>query len=137
MPFNTEDQKQPPFINGVMDLTEEEIFIVKERLEEVAEGFVPDDFTPEINTFYLTATYNQKFPEETINGDTCVMCMSYEPPVEEPTEEEPTEEPTEEELTEETNEEELTQEELDAEEPTEEPQEENQEEVDPEATEEV
>jgi hypothetical protein len=115
MPFNTDDNKKPPFTNGVMDLTEEEILTVKERLQEVADNFVPDDYYEAVDISYLTVEYNRIYTEERINGDTCEMCITYIPKQEEPEEpveeeqpteeedniEEPVEEPVEEEPTEE------------------------------------
>ncbi|MCM3536597.1 hypothetical protein [Priestia endophytica] len=98
MSFNKDDYTQPPFTNGVMDLAVGEISLVKGRLEVVASEFVPDEYTPVIDTFYLTATYNRTFPNEAINGDTCEMCRSYkQEPDEEPVEEEQPTEPIEEE----------------------------------------
>jgi hypothetical protein len=78
MPFNTTDYKQPPYTNGVMDLTEKEILLVKGRLQEIADEFVPDMYNEQINTFYLTATYNRENPKECINGDTCEMVLAYQ-----------------------------------------------------------
>jgi hypothetical protein len=93
MPFNTTDNTQPPFTNGVMELTEEEITLVKGRLVEIKEEFVPDYYNDVISTFYLTATYNKEYTTERINGDTCEMVMSHES-ADQPTPEEPVEEPT-------------------------------------------
>jgi hypothetical protein len=91
MPFNADNAKLPPYTNGVMELTEAEILLVKERLDGVAEDFVPDDYYPEIDTSYLTVEYNKIYTKERINGDTCEMVLSYQP--QEVTPEEPVEEP--------------------------------------------
>jgi N12 class adenine-specific DNA methylase len=69
--------QEAPHTNGVMELTEEEILIIRERLEAIKEAFVPDFYTEYPDTFYLVSTYNKTYPDEVINGDTCSYVMSY------------------------------------------------------------
>jgi hypothetical protein len=69
--------RDAPHTGGVMELTEEEILVIRERLEAIKEAFVPDEYTSYADTFYLVATYNREYPDEVINGDTCQYVMSY------------------------------------------------------------
>ncbi|MGP0689833.1 hypothetical protein ACW5UC_25125 [Priestia aryabhattai] len=94
----------PPHVNGIMDLTEEEILIIKEDLIEIQDAFVPDDYVSYCDTQYLVSHYNDAHPDMLINGDTANYCLQYvkeepvaeEQPVteEQPVEEEPVQEET-------------------------------------------
>lgn len=67
--------KQPPNVNGVMDLTTEQTASIKAALEVIQSAFVETDEQPVCDTFYLTATYNQQNPDAPINGDTCQFVL--------------------------------------------------------------
>lgn len=62
--------KQPPNVNGVMNLTAEQTASIKAALTAIQSAFVETDEQPVCDTFYLTATYNQQNPDAPINGDT-------------------------------------------------------------------
>jgi hypothetical protein len=68
--------KQPPFVNGEMELTEEEISEIKGKLEVIVSSFDPTDEQPVADTFYITATYNRENPDFPINGDTCQALLN-------------------------------------------------------------
>ena len=68
--------KQPPFINGVMELTEEQATDIQAKLVAIRDAFDPTDEQPVCDTFYLTSTYNRANPTMPINGDTCQMLLT-------------------------------------------------------------
>lgn len=83
----------PPQVNGIMDLTEDEILQIQGELIEIQNAFEPDDYVPYCDTLYLVSHYNDAHPDMLINGDTAEYCLSYvkqenpavdETPVEEP-----------------------------------------------------
>ena len=85
MAFNTTDYTQPPFVNGLMDLTVEEILYVQAELKEVAESLGLDYYTYDVLLGYCTGERWQA--GEWINGDTAEYCFYYVQPEEEiPTE---------------------------------------------------
>jgi hypothetical protein len=63
--------KQPPYINGTMTLTDEQITDLQTKLVAIRDAFEPTDDVPICDTFYLTATYNRENVDFPINGDTC------------------------------------------------------------------
>lgn len=67
---------QPPKINGLMELTEEEILSIKTKLVAIQIAFEPTDEQPTCDTFYLTATYNSE-NDFKINGDTMSYILGY------------------------------------------------------------
>jgi hypothetical protein len=71
---------QPPFIDGVMELTDEEKAQFKEQLVAIRDAFVETDEQPVCDTFYITSTYNREHSDAPINGDTCVALLSEEIP---------------------------------------------------------
>ncbi|WP_066316997.1 hypothetical protein [Bacillus sp. FJAT-29814] len=73
---------QPPHINGVMELTEEEQAEIKAKLVVIHDAFEETDEQPVCDTFYLTSTYNRENPEFPINGDTVESLLVEESPVE-------------------------------------------------------
>lgn len=111
MPFNTDDYTKPPFIGGIMTLTNDETIKVKEGCQKAIDEFVPDRYTPVFDDIYVVSSYNQSTDyKELINGDTYHTAMQYDAEIntqginengivpeleveEQP--EEPTEEPTE------------------------------------------
>lgn len=62
--------KQPPNINGVMDLTPTEENAVINKLIAIRNAFVETDEQPTCDTFYLVSTYNKQNTGKEINGDT-------------------------------------------------------------------
>lgn len=64
----------PPHTNGTMQLTPEERSEIKEKLVVIVSEFVPTMEQPEIDTFYITATYNRE-NEFKINGDTAINIL--------------------------------------------------------------
>ena len=74
--------KKPPFINGLMDLTEEQATDIQAKLVVIRDAFDPTDEQPVCDTFYLTSTYNRENPDFPINGDTCNMLLAEETPTE-------------------------------------------------------
>jgi hypothetical protein len=63
--------KQPPHINGIMELIEQEQTKIREKLLTIRDNFEETDDQPIADTFYITATYNRENPDFPINGDTC------------------------------------------------------------------
>ena len=75
--------KQPPYVNGEMTLTDEEVTEIQTKLIAIRDAFDPTDEQPVCDTFYLTATYNRENPTFPINGDTCNALLAEEVPTEE------------------------------------------------------
>jgi hypothetical protein len=71
--------KQPPFVNGLMTLTDEQALDIQTKLVAIRDAFDPTDDQPVCDTFYLTSTYNRQNPTFPINGDTCQMLLAEEP----------------------------------------------------------
>ncbi|PGO60702.1 hypothetical protein [Priestia megaterium] len=100
MAFNKTDYTKPPFVNGLMDLTNEETLYVQTELEKVATSIGVDYYTYDVLLGYCTADRWTK--GEWINGDTAEYSFYYTAPEapeapEEPVEETPVEEAPEEE----------------------------------------
>jgi hypothetical protein len=75
--------KQPPNVNGEMELTEVQKTNIKAKLLVIQDAFVETDEQSVCDTFYLTATYNKENAFK-INGDTCEMLLAEEEtPIEE------------------------------------------------------
>jgi hypothetical protein len=74
--------KQPPYVNGEMTLTDEQITEIHDKLVTIREAFDPTDEQPVCDTFYLTSTYNRENPTFPINGDTCNALLAEETPTE-------------------------------------------------------
>ena len=84
----------PPQVNGIMDLTEEEVLSVQAELIAIQEAFEPDDYVAYCDTQYLVSHYNDAHPDLLINGDTAEYCLSYvAPEQQDPAEETPVEDP--------------------------------------------
>jgi hypothetical protein len=62
--------KQPPFVNGIMTLTDTEITDIQTALQAIQTAFVETDEQPVCDTFYLVSTYNKENTDSPINGDT-------------------------------------------------------------------
>jgi hypothetical protein len=74
--------KQPPFVNGEMTLTDEQIVEIQAKLVAIRDAFDPTDEQPVCDTFYITATYNKENPTFPINGDTCNALLTEQPVIE-------------------------------------------------------
>lgn len=61
--------KNPPEVNGVMELTKEEKDSIKIALIAIQEGFEPSDDVPVLSVHGLVSIYNDS-NELKINGDT-------------------------------------------------------------------
>jgi len=70
--------KQPPEVNGIMDLTEDEVLEIQAKLQVIVSAFEPTDDQFYCDTFYMTAEYNRE-NEAKINGDTASYCLYYSP----------------------------------------------------------
>lgn len=68
----------PPYTNGIEQLTSEEILSIKAKLQVIVEGFIPTDEQEVINTFYIVSTYNRQNVNKPINGDTAEYLLTYE-----------------------------------------------------------
>lgn len=81
MSWNTTDTSLPPFTEGVVPLTEEEILFVQREIEVCRQEFVPDRFHPEPTKDILISMFNDKYYSQgmLLNGDTYDMCMAYQP----------------------------------------------------------
>lgn len=67
--------KQPPNVNGVMDLTADQITAIKSVLEAIQSAFVETDDQPVCDTFYLVSSYNRANVGSEINGDTAEFVL--------------------------------------------------------------
>lgn len=85
---------QPPYTYGIMSFVYEfqadgitanpnydatRVSIVTSKLNAIISAFVPNDYQLSVDTFYITATYNQQNPTEPINGDTCSYLLAPQP----------------------------------------------------------
>jgi pyridoxal/pyridoxine/pyridoxamine kinase len=68
--------KQPPNVNGIMDLADTEKADIKAKLDLIISGFVATDEQPLIDTFYIVSNYNKENPDNPINGDTCGFILT-------------------------------------------------------------
>lgn len=68
--------KQPPEVNGIMDLTDAEKTDITSKLQAIVTAFVATDDAPVCDTFYITSTYNKANPSAPINGDTCSSLLA-------------------------------------------------------------
>lgn len=68
--------KQPPHINGVAELTAEEITAMYDKLTVIQGTFVESDDQPVCDTFYLVSTYNKQNVGSEINGDTAQYVLA-------------------------------------------------------------
>jgi hypothetical protein len=75
--------KQPPYVNGEMVLTDEQVKTIKDQLLQIQTAFVPSDEQPVCDTFYLVSSYNKENQDLLINGDTAEMLLSEDVPQEE------------------------------------------------------
>jgi hypothetical protein len=69
--------KQPPNVNGIMQLTEEQILAIQAKLQAIQSAFEPTDEQPVCDTFYITATYNRENVGSECNGDTVEYILAY------------------------------------------------------------
>jgi hypothetical protein len=74
--------KQPPYVNGEMTLTDEEVLEIQAKLIAIRDVFDPTDEQPVCDTFYLTSTYNRENPTFPINGDTCNALLTEQTVIE-------------------------------------------------------
>lgn len=70
--------QQPPYANGIMDLSVSERKAIKAKLVDIRDAFVPTEETAVADTFYLVSTYNQQNPSSPINGDTAEHVLAGE-----------------------------------------------------------
>lgn len=69
---------QPPNIDGIMVLTDAEKNDILPKIKNIISSFFSSDDFQEVNTFYITSTYNRAFPSNPINGDTCEYLLKGE-----------------------------------------------------------
>jgi hypothetical protein len=75
-------QPQAPHVNGLMELTEEQVAELKAKLVVIQEAFEPTEGQPVLDLFYIVATYNKENPDTPLNGDTAQAVLgSGETPV--------------------------------------------------------
>lgn len=70
--------KNPPLVNGVMDLSPSNIVDIKAKLTAIQEQFTPTDEEEILSVHGLVSRYNIVNPEAPINGDTAQFIISYE-----------------------------------------------------------
>jgi hypothetical protein len=72
---------QPPEVNGILELTEEQTLSIQEKLVTIQNEFQPSYDQPVCDTFYLVVTYTQKHEKDAdfirINGDTAQHVLSF------------------------------------------------------------
>lgn len=71
--------KQPPYSNGIMDLTDVEKTDITAKLQAIVQAFVPTDFQSTPDTFYIVSNYNTQNPDAPINGDTAEVLLAPQP----------------------------------------------------------
>lgn len=73
-------QPQPPYCNGVMELTQTKCDTLRNQLNTIIEDFVPSEEYPVVSTFYLVVEHTRKHGEQTtftqLNGDTVEYLLS-------------------------------------------------------------
>lgn len=69
--------KNPPEVNGIMQLNEQQILAIQTELQQIEDAFVPTEEQPVCDIQYLTATYNKQNVGNEINGDTMIYCRAY------------------------------------------------------------
>lgn len=68
-----------------VELTDEDIAVLKPILEHIRDTFEPTFEQPEVTTLYITATYNEVHSDKPLNGHTVEFVLGYEVPVVEET----------------------------------------------------
>jgi hypothetical protein len=66
---------QPPHVNGMMELSEEDKNSIISKIKTIKDGFTPTDDQPVCDTFYLVSTYNKQNVGTEINGDTAEFLL--------------------------------------------------------------
>lgn len=80
MPFNANDYEQPPYQNGVMELTNDEVLEVKAACQKIYEEFVPSSEFPVCDEHIVVSRYNISTNyEKAVNGDTYAPISVYNP----------------------------------------------------------
>lgn len=73
---------QPPNVNGVLELTEEQTLSIQAKLQVIQLEFEPSYDQPVADTFYLVVEYTKRHEKDAdfirINGDTAQHCLSYQ-----------------------------------------------------------
>jgi hypothetical protein len=72
--------KQPPNVNGVMQLDDAVMLEIKTKLVAIQDAFIETDEQPVCDTFYMTAAYNRDNPDFCINGDTTEFILASDIP---------------------------------------------------------
>ena len=67
--------KQPPFVNGIMDLSDIQKNDIIAKLNVIKSGFVASDDFLICDTFFLVSNYNRQNVRNEINGDTCEFLL--------------------------------------------------------------
>lgn len=67
--------KQPPEVNGVMELTDQEKADITSKLQAIQTAFIETDEQPVCDVFYIVATYNKQNVGNEINGDTAEFML--------------------------------------------------------------
>jgi len=73
--MSTQLENLPPYVDGIMNLSDEDKTIVKNKLIDIKNSFVPTDDLPVITTLYIVSVYNSSNDLQ-INGDTCESLLS-------------------------------------------------------------
>jgi hypothetical protein len=113
MTFNPNDYSKAPWTPECMTLSNDECVEVKTKCQKIVDDFIPNNYYPEPNSFYVISTYNEMDWNKAINDLTYNTLQGYNvefntqgispdypdsnfivPEPEQP--EQPTEEPTEE-----------------------------------------
>lgn len=80
MAFNANDYEQPPYQNGVMTLTHDEVVEVQDACKKIYEEFVPSSEFPVCDEHILVSRYNISTNfEKAVNGDTYTPISVYNP----------------------------------------------------------
>lgn len=79
--WSTVDFTKPGWVNGVMELTHEEVVHVLTETQRIIDEFNPDNEFSNPSDEYVVPEYNKSDWEKCINGDTYNIIKQYDPEV--------------------------------------------------------
>lgn len=69
--------QEMPSVNGVMDLTEEEILPIRKKLMDIRDLFIADINVQTMTSQYIVSKYNEQNIGSELNGDTASFILGY------------------------------------------------------------
>jgi hypothetical protein len=68
--------KQPPNVNGIANMSDTAKKAVKDKLDIIIAGFVPDENNGAVNAHWFVSEYNKANVGAEINGDTAEAILA-------------------------------------------------------------